>query len=288
VRDSLATGLVDTDDQCEEYARLIVSMQGAGRAEESLRLCRALVELVGEERMDWPGYCMVRFMHGKILTDRGDLYGGLALMQRYSGGLKGRRAENARFHITDAMLHAGLIEFEEALHIKDNRLASGMRLVEQAMWREDPALIRRALKALSPAVLQVQGYVELPDAAEAVMRTADGDQDAVDDFIEKVRSQPKYEETLHLLTMRAWLWWLAGNRSKARYWAMKADKALDENPGLLRNAYIVVMARHFRNILRVGLGGKRGDRARRKLREFARAGYRFVESALDEVEAPAT
>jgi tetratricopeptide (TPR) repeat protein len=282
VRDTLATGLVESNEQCEEFVQLIVIMRGAGKVEEALRLCRALVELVGEDRQDWPSYCMLRFWHGKLLTDYGELYDGLALMQRYAGGLTERRRSIARMFIADAMLLTGLVKFDEMLHYEDTRKTGGERLVEYAIWLEDPRRIEQALKSCGPAIKQVHAYLALPDFAEFAIRAIDGDRTAPGKFAETVRRKAAaLEQSLEYHCMLATLHWLAGARIKARNWTLKADRMLAEYPELIRKTQVMITAGHYRNVLRLEMRGAIRDRAEKYFRDIVKAGYRAFEEVLN-------
>ncbi|MEZ5992943.1 MAG: helix-turn-helix transcriptional regulator [Planctomycetota bacterium] len=271
VREAVSEGRLMDEAACENFVRMALIAKDGGRLQEARRICAAAEALLDEDSAQWQSACSLRHIHGAILTDTGDLYEGLRRMQANAPLIKGRRGLASRLMLMRALMMAGLLELDEAYAYGFDAEPKALHLIEFALWTEQPEPIRKALDFFHGEVDLLPGFLETPVACEYTLMALGGDRKAAASYAQRVkdgtgRKQLGISQTITQCTLLR----LTGQTTRARKIANEIEEMLPQvEPG------VMMLARHYRNLLRLRLPD---DDAKHFFRKMQQLGYRCFDA----------
>lgn len=274
VRDQLVNAEILSDENCESFLRLALSMYANGKTRAALRLCNAAVELADDTRESWASFAALQFFRGHIMANTGELYAGLSLMQQYRERTQNARLPAQRRMIGQAMLMAGLLTLDEAYHYSEDNEIKATYLLEFADWQGDTEAMTRALEFYDTKLDEQRMPVMHAMFTRAFVAPG---KNALTRFETEMQRQLPHElEIPDYNSCRARILLAAGDKPGARKIVQQVDAYITDE-GVRPDVTVMVLARHYRNVVECGMRGEISRRAGDFFRELAAKGYRCLE-----------
>jgi hypothetical protein len=279
VRELMVSGRLLSNESCEAYLRMALLHFSCGWAADARRVLDAAVALADESCEDWPAFPDLQFLRGQLMANLGHLLEGMALMQKYLPRVTGfRRLAGAR-SFGHALMMAGLMDFNEGLHYAEDGDRKAMYLLEFAVWREDPDELARAVAYQQQHAPGLEGTMMWCTAAQQLPMALSGDRKALKRFEGSVdKLLPQESQSPDFTSTAAQIALAAGDRAKALKLTRENDNYL-KDPFITSQAAVMVLARHYRNVLRLKMKGEPARRAEAFFDDMVARGYRCLVNA---------
>jgi tetratricopeptide (TPR) repeat protein len=138
-------------DTLTAIMRVTYLLEGAGRTDESIAMCRAARELAAVYGAKPYQLAVIDAAIGDVLTETGRIEEGLQLLQRAMSFMEGKDRIKWRGPWAHAQFFSGALEFDQLAvdpGARGNQLY-GDQLLRIAVWSEDTAAMRRASEILA-------------------------------------------------------------------------------------------------------------------------------------------
>jgi transcriptional regulator with XRE-family HTH domain len=274
LRQAVSEGRLLSIDVAENFVRTALLTKDSGHLREALRICESAIALIDEDSANWQPCHAIRFLRGSFLFELGRLFEGIEAMQREVALVQGRRGKASRLTLQRALLMSGVLTLDEAYGYGYDAEPKALNLIEFALWTERPAEIRRALDYSRGDVDMLPGVLEPVVCAEHTLLALAGDPAAADAYIAAL---PSYinKGGAWALSNAATMLRLTGDGQRARKLARQADEMLQgQQPG------IMLLARHYRNVQRLGMKGEVMQRGREFFAQHQAGGYRCFDAEV--------
>lgn len=264
LRDLVTRGHIADESDCEPFLRLALMLSDMGRVRDALGVTSAFSALAGPRARGWGHYHEIQFLRGMLMGECGRLQTGLKLMQRHIGGARGRRYKAGRCMLLRAQLYAGLLTFEEALHVAPDIEPKGIFLLDTACWMQDGARLEAAIAHFDEHIQVLPGIEHAPALARATLLSLQGG-DGCKQYLAGVKGRGA-EVQVNAGTLAG----IQGDSRSARRYAASALEAYGDRE---QQARILSRARLHRLVLRTRVDAAAARHARRFFARLRKQGY---------------
>lgn len=133
-------------ESLNEAHNLAMSLYQLNRHPEARRILTAALALVGPAERDFPDVGLCEGLLGVIEIDMGEVPSGLTRLQRQAAAHPDVYFGHSAGFLARAQLLTGMISPEAALSLGPPSRSLATRVLQWAVWREDPALLKRVTR----------------------------------------------------------------------------------------------------------------------------------------------